>query len=188
MAMQALISRVKATRHYSGSISRARLAFEEHCYRPGNGGEKVNVNVKPIAKFLYGLFAAVFLIVGATVLLLHTGLLPGAVRSIVMSVAHDDLNAVHLIQEFGSLLVFAGLVSVWFIRHYEQSRFFHWAMTTFWALFAIVHWFDFRGPFQLAVGPSINTIPFVLFAVVGLLRKDSEERDESPRGIRRGVI
>lgn len=96
-----------------------------------------------------------------------------------MSVAHDDLNAVHLIQEFGSLLVFAGLVSIWFVRHYEQSKFFHWAMTTFWALFALVHWFDFRGPFQSfqsAIGPTINTIPFVLFAVVGLVRKNSDGR------------
>lgn len=140
------------------------------------GRSKSKVNIKPIAKILYGLFAAVFLIVGATVLLLRTGLLPGAVSSLVMRVAHDDMNAIHLIQEFGSLLVFAGLVSVWSIRHYEQSKFFHWAMTTFWALFALVHWFDFRGPLQSAVGPAINTIPFVLFAVVGLLRKSSEEK------------
>ncbi|MEK6287092.1 MAG: hypothetical protein AABO57_15235 [Acidobacteriota bacterium] len=175
--MPALISRVKAIKVlFRLRISEARLAFEEHSDGPEKGEDKATVNIKPIAKFLYGFFAAVFLIVGATVLLLHTGLLPGAVRSIVMRAAHDDLNAVHLIQEFGSLLVFAGLVSVWFIRHYEQSKFFHWAMTTFWALFALVHWLDFKGPFQSAIGPTINTIPFVLFAIVGLLRKNSGEK------------
>jgi len=136
----------------------------------------MSVSIKPIAQFLYGFFAAVFLIVGATVLLLRTDLLPAAVRSIVMNVAHEDMNAAHLIQELGSMLVFAGLISVWFIRHYEQSKFFHWAMTTFWALFSLVHWFYVGGPFKSVTGPMINTIPFVLFAIVGLLRKYSEER------------
>jgi hypothetical protein len=129
------------------------------------------VTIKPVAQFLYGFFAAVFLIVGPTVLLLRTDLLPAAVRSIVMNVARDDMNAAHLIQEFGSLLVFAGFISIWFIRHYEQSKFFHWAMTTFWALFSLVHWFYVGGSFKSITGPMINTIPFVLFAVVGLLRK-----------------
>jgi hypothetical protein len=67
----------------------------------------MNVSIRPIAKFLYGFFAAVFLIVGATVLLL---------------------------------------------------------------------WFDVGGRLQSVSRPMINTIPFVLFAVVGLLRKNSEER------------
>jgi len=125
---------------------------------------------------LYGLVAAVFLIGGATVLLLRTDLLPAAVRNIVMNVAHDDMNTAHIIQEFASMLIFAGLISVWFIRHYEQSKFFHWAMTAFWALFSLVHWFYVGGPVKSVSGPMINTIPFVLFAVVGLLRHSSEKR------------
>jgi len=125
---------------------------------------------------LYGFVAAVFLIGGATVLLLRTDLLPAAVRNIVMNVAHDDMNTAHIIQEFASMLIFAGLISVWFIRHYEQSKFFHWAMTAFWALFSLVHWFYVGGPVKSVSGPMINTIPFVLFAVVGLLRHSSEKR------------
>src|SRR5713226_10615487 len=119
----------------------------------------MNMSIRPVAKFLYGFVAAVFLIVGATVLLLRTGLLPAAVRDIVMGIAHDDMNAAHLIQEFGSMLVFAGLISIWFTRHYEQSKFFHWAMTTFWALFSLVHWFYVGGSFKSVSGPMINTIP-----------------------------
>ncbi len=134
------------------------------------------MSIRPIAKFLYGLVAAVFLIGGATVLLLRTDLLPAAVRNIVMNVAHDDMNTAHIIQEFASMLIFAGLISVWFIRHYEQSKFFHWAMTAFWALFSLVHWFYVGGPVKSVSGPMINTIPFVLFAVVGLLRHSSEKR------------
>ncbi len=134
------------------------------------------MSIRPIAKFLYGFVAAVFLIGGATVLLLRTDLLPAAVRNIVMNVAHDDMNTAHIIQEFASMLIFAGLISVWFIRHYEQSKFFHWAMTAFWALFSLVHWFYVGGPVKSVSGPMINTIPFVLFAVVGLLRHSSEKR------------
>jgi hypothetical protein len=79
-------------------------------------------------------------------------------------------------QEFGSLLVFAGLIAFWFVRHYSESKTFHWAMTLFWGLFALVHWVDIRGTFQFGVGQMINTIPFVLFVVVGLLRQSSERR------------
>jgi hypothetical protein len=139
------------------------------------------VKVEPIAKSLYGFFGAAFLIVGATVMSLGSGVLPDAIRTIVIDIARGDLNAVHLLQEFGSMLVFAGLISIWFIRHYDQSSFFHWSMTAFWALFAIAHWFVAGGPFRAARGPAINTIPFVLFLVVGLLRKSNEGRRESEK-------
>jgi len=132
------------------------------------------MKVEPMAKSLYGFFAALFLIAGASVLLLGSGLLPAAIRTLIMDIANDDLNAIHLVQELGSMLVFAGLISIWFIRHYEQSRFFHWSMTTFWALFALAHWFVAGGPFHAARGAAINTIPFVLFLIVGLLRKSQE--------------
>lgn len=137
------------------------------------------MSIKRLVQFLYGLFATLFLIAGTTVLLLRTSLLPTAIRTIVMNAARDDMNAAHLIQEFGSMLVFAGLISIWFIRHYEQSKFFHWAMTTFWALFSVVHWFYVGGPIKSIAGPSINTIPFLLFAVAGLLRNYTDKQTAS---------
>jgi hypothetical protein len=127
-----------------------------------------------IAKFLYGFVGAVFVIGGAGVMLLHTGLLPGAATNILVEVAHGDPNTLHIIQEFGSLLGFAGLISFWFVRHYEQSKTYHWAMTTFWALFALAHWYGASGFAQYVRPATINTIPFVLFLAVGLLRKNSE--------------
>lgn len=133
------------------------------------------MKVEPIAKSLYGFFAALFLIGGASALSLGSGLLPAAIRSLIVDIAHDDLNAIHLIQELASMLVFAGLISIWFIRHYEQSKFFHWSMTIFWALFALAHWFVAGGPFHAGRGPAINTIPFALFLIVGLLRKRQED-------------
>lgn len=132
------------------------------------------MNIKTIAKILYGVFGAVFLISGATALLLYTGLLPGAIKNMVEEFAHGDSNTLHIIQEFGAMLVFAGLISFWFVRRYEQSKSFHWAMTTFWALFSFAHWFGASGFAQSLSHPIINTIPFILFLAVGLLRRRSE--------------
>jgi len=139
------------------------------------------MRIEAIAKFVYGFFGAVFLIVGATVMLLHTGLLPENIKNIVMDFAHGDSLAVHLIQEMASILVFAGLITFWFIRHYELSKAYHWAMTTFWALFALAHWFDGRDGPRSIDGPLINTIPFTLFLLIGLLRSYSDARNTDER-------
>ena len=144
-----------------------------------------HMSANTIAKFVYGVFATVFLVVGATVLLLHTGLLPEAVGNIVISFARGDMLALHLIQELGSLLVFAGLITFWFIRHYEHSKAYHWAMTTFWTLFALAHWFDGREGPRSVRGPLINTIPFIVFLLIGLLRWNSERQLASETTSRR---
>src|SRR5262245_21091558 len=113
-----------------------------------------------LAKSLYGLFGAGYLVAGGSVLLLATGLLPQPVRDVIIDIGQDHPNSLHIMQELASLLVFAGLITFWFIWQYDQSRVFHWAMTTFWGLIAIVHWVDIRGGFQTGIGPVINTIPF----------------------------
>ena len=136
------------------------------------------MNIKVIANYIYGFFGSIFLVVGAVVLLLTTGLLPDKVENIVMSFGHGDSNTLHIIQELGSILVFVGLITFWFIRHYEQSMPFHWAMTTFWGLFALAHWFDVSGSFHSGVGQLINTVPFILFVLLGLLRKNSKVKAE----------
>jgi hypothetical protein len=132
-----------------------------------------------MSQAFYGLFAAIYLVGGLSVLLLGTGLLPGAVRDLLVDIGQDNGNTLHIMQEFGSLLIFVGLITLWFIRHYDQSRPFHWAMTVFWGLFALVHWVDIRGSFRPGIGPVINTIPVSLFAVVGLLRHLSEGQAKS---------
>ena len=134
------------------------------------------MKTEAIAKSVYAFFGALFLISGATVLLLHTGLLPEPVKNIVIGLAHGDSLAIHLIQELGSILVFAGLITFWFIRHYAYSKSYHWAMTTFWALFALAHWFDGSVGPRSVRGPLINTVPFSLFLLIGLLRWKTERQ------------
>jgi hypothetical protein len=125
-----------------------------------------------LARALYVFFGLLYLAAGTAALLFRTGLLPDPVKDALLDLAQGDLNAVHISQEFGSLLVFTGLITFWFARHYQQSLFFHWAMTTFWGLFALIHWFDVRGPVRFDTGVLINAIPFVLFLSVGLLTRN----------------
>jgi hypothetical protein len=134
---------------------------------------------KVLAISLYALFGAIYLVAGTTVLLFDTGFLPDAAKSIVLDVANRDLNAMHITQEFGTLLVFTGLITLWFACHYQQSLFFHWAMTVFWALFALIHVFDVRGrPMEFDVGDLINATPFVLFLSVGVVTRHRKHRPE----------
>ena len=134
------------------------------------------VKIRSIAKVVYALFGAASLLVGITAFAAGTGLLPEPLRGAVMDVGHGDPNALHIIQEFGAFLVFIGLISLWFMRHYDQSEFFHLAMTIAWALIALAHWFDVRESRNSVIGPIINSIPFVLFAGLGLLRRKFEMR------------
>jgi hypothetical protein len=129
-----------------------------------------------LAKSLYGLVGGVFLIAGVSVLLYSTPLLPSFARELIETIARGEPNTLHILQEFGSLLIFAGLISFWFVQHYEESRVFHWAMTLFWILFALVHWVDIRGSLQVDIGQLINSIPAALFVTIGVLRERTRKR------------
>lgn len=133
------------------------------------------MRTRAAAKTLYSLFGAGYLLVGLLVLLYGTGRLPEAASGAVLRAVKGDMNALHIVQEFGAVLVFVGLITFWFVRHYEQSRAFHWAMTAAWGLIALAHWFDVRGEHS-AVGPFINTVPFALLLLLGLLRMKAESR------------
>jgi hypothetical protein len=130
------------------------------------------MTIRTIAKILYAIVGVSLLLIGVIVSLLRTGLLPEAVQNFSIRFTDGNPNALHITQEFGALMIFAGLISFWFIRHYEQSKAFHWAMTIFWAFIAFAHF----GAGHKSPGPIINSVPFVLFAVVGLIRWRSERK------------
>lgn len=132
------------------------------------------MKAKAVVRIFYVLFGALFLGVGLGVLLLDTGLLPAGARETAVAFAHGNPETLHVMQEYGALLVFVGLISLWFARHYELSRPFHWAMAAAWALHALAHWFDVRGARSVA-GPLVNTLPFALFLLTGLLRLRARE-------------
>jgi hypothetical protein len=130
--------------------------------------------IRVVTQSLYVLLGAIFLLGGIGVLLLGTGLLPTPVRDVILSIGEDNLHTLHLMQEYATLLVLVALLTFWFVKHYEMSRPFHWAMTLFWGVIALVHWFDPRGEFHYGLAEAITSVPFVLFVALGLLRERSE--------------
>jgi hypothetical protein len=130
--------------------------------------------LRTITRFLYAVVGAAFLLGGSAVLLLGTGMLPGPLRDAILAIGEDNTNTLHLMQEYAALLVLVALLTFWFLRHYEHSRAFHWAMTAFWGILALIHWFDPRGDFHAGLGEAVTSVPFGLFLVVGLLREKSE--------------
>jgi hypothetical protein len=130
--------------------------------------------LRTITRSLYALVGAAFLLGGSAVLLLGTGLLPEPLKDAILAIGEDNTNTLHLMQEYASLLVLVALLSFWFLRHYEHSRAFHWVLTVFWGIIALIHWFDPRGHFHYGLGEAVTSIPFLLFLVVGLLRVKSE--------------
>jgi hypothetical protein len=129
--------------------------------------------VKILAQLSYVIAGATMLLLGASVLLAGAGALPGLQTSLVEE-AKGNLDFVHVLQEFATLLVFAGLITLWFVLHYEQSMALQWAMTLFFLLLAVVHCFDVRGPSESTAGDIIIGLPFFWFAAIGALRAAAE--------------
>jgi len=142
--------------------------------------------IRLITQSMYVLLGTIFLVGGTGVLLLGTGLLPAPVRDVILSFGEDNLHTLHLMQEYAALLVLVALLTFWFVKHYEQSRAFHWAMTFFWGLIALVHWFDPKGAFHPDLDAAIISVPFVLFVAVALvyLAPGLAPAVQPPRGFR----
>lgn len=144
------------------------------------------MNTKAVVRIFYALFGALLLAVGVAALLLETGLLPASAKETAVSFANGNLDTLHVMQEYGTLLVFVGVITLWFARRYELSATFHWAMTATLGLHAFAHWLDVRGERSLA-GPVVNTVPVALFLAVGLLRLKARERKASGEGLLPGL-
>ena len=95
--------------------------------------------LRTITRSLYVLVGAAFLLGGSAVLLLGTGLLPEPLKDAILAIGEDNTNSLHLMQECASLLVLVAPLTFCFLRHYEHSRAFHWAMTAFWGIIALIH-------------------------------------------------
>jgi hypothetical protein len=146
--------------------------------------------IRVTTKFIYGLIGSVFLVAGVGTLLVNTGLLPAGIQGAVSEESRGDLNTLHILQELGCLLFLVGMITLWFVRHYERSLFFHWSMTIFWFLVAWVHWFDVRGPEPdpSIAGAVIIAIPFALFVLIGLMRMGVGGRESGIRHVEQSLM
>src|SRR5262245_26013127 len=126
--------------------------------------------IHTITKGLYAMTGLFFLTIGMGLVSYRTGLLPSSIQAQIFEAAEHNVYSLHLLQEFGSLMVFAGLISFWFVKEYGNSNGFHWLMTIYWALMSAIHWADVRPSEGSITGPIINTIPVTLYLITGLMR------------------
>jgi hypothetical protein len=130
--------------------------------------------VDTVTRAVYVLSGVVFLVLGTGVILLGTGVLPAWVHDRIFEMGRSDPFTMHQIQELGTVWVLAGLVFLWFARHYDRSAGFHWLATFYWLLDAWVHWFNAWGVFEHEWRAVWNAIPFALFLLLGLLRRQHQ--------------
>ncbi len=128
------------------------------------------MNVKNITRLVYFFMGLAYLVAGVSLIAYRTGWLHPKAIQVIQDTSQGNLNTIHIMQEFGSHLLAIGIISLWFAHRYELSGAFHWAMTVAWGAFALVHWFDARGSTVDYRSPLIFTIPFALFATLGLWR------------------
>jgi len=123
-------------------------------------------------RVIYVLAGTYYLLVGFVVILLGTGLLPAGIHDLIVEAGQNNPKTLHLIQEIGTLWVLVGMLLFWFAWHLSNS--FHWAMTFYLSLDAFVHWFNADGQFEHKPRALFNAIPFLVFLILGLLRRYSK--------------
>ena len=136
--------------------------------------------VDAVTQSVYVLSGVIYVLLGVGVLLLGTKLLPAWIRDRIFEIGKSEPDTMHLIQEWGTLCVFVGILLLWFARHYEKSNKFHWAVTFYLALDAWIHWFNAYGHFENRPRAIINAIPFAVFLILGLLRRTQPGTQTGP--------
>lgn len=103
-------------------------------------------------------------------MLLPTGWLPARLTNRFQSAEMSGAFYEHLLQEFGTVVLALGFMFLWYSRRNEYSRVFHWAMTFCFALDALIHWIGPDGLIGSWSRGIINSIPFVVMLLLGLLQ------------------
>jgi hypothetical protein len=89
----------------------------------------------------------------------------------------------HLLQEFGAALLVLGLIFLWYARRKELSWGFHWLVTFYFFLMALIHWVGPDGLIGSASRGIINSIPFAVMLLLGLLQLRAGQRlDNAAKG------
>jgi hypothetical protein len=76
----------------------------------------------------------------------------------------------HLLQEFGTVVLALGFVFLGNAGRNEQSLGLHWAMTTYFALDALIHWIGPEGLIGSWQRGITNSIPLAVMLLLGWLQ------------------
>lgn len=122
-----------------------------------------------ITKVVYGFFGLGYLFIGAGSMLLPTGWLPKSVAGRFLHGETLSPFGEHLLQEFGTVVLATGLVFLLQASRKVPSRGFHWAMTFYFSLDALIHWIGPEGPIGSWSRGLVNSIPFGVMLLLGVL-------------------
>ena len=133
------------------------------------------MTLEKTTRIVYCLLGIAYVLLGVGSILLPTGWLPRGVADRVL--VGETLNAFveHLFQEFGTVVLALGLVFLWRARRKEYSRGFHWAMTFYFSLDALIHWVGPEGPIGSWPRGIFNSIPFAVMLLLGVLQLRARE-------------
>jgi uncharacterized protein YjeT (DUF2065 family) len=139
------------------------------------------MTVNKITRIVYGLLGMLYVLIGVGSMLLPTGWLPQRLADDVLAGETPSSFVRHLLQEFGTVVLALGCVFLWYASRKEQSRSFHWAITFYFSLDALIHWVGPEGLIGSWQRGITNSIPLVVMLLLGVLQLMTSRRiQESP--------
>ena len=133
------------------------------------------MTLNKITQVVYALIGILYVLVGMGSMLLPTGWLPQSVGDNILAGEVPSPFFGHLLQEFGTVVLALGFVFLWYARRKEQSRGFHWTMTFYFSLDALIHWVGPEGLIGSWSRGIVNSVPFAVMLVLGLLQLRASE-------------
>ena len=137
------------------------------------------MTIEKITRIVYGILGVIYVIIGAGAMLLPTGWLPQGLTDDFLAEATPTPFLAHLLQEFGTVVLALGFVFLWYAKRKEHSRNFHWAMTFYFSLDALIHWIGPEGFIGSWSRGIANSIPFAVMLLLGLLQMRERTRVSS---------
>ena len=127
------------------------------------------MTIRRVTRIVYGLIGLAYVLLGAGSMLLPTGWLPQSLTAGFLDGQPLSSFTEHLLQEFGTVVIATGSVFLWQAGRTERSRLFHWAMTFYFSLDALIHWIGPGGIIGSWPRGILNSIPLAVMLLLGLL-------------------
>ena len=135
-----------------------------------------------VLRTVYALLGTLYVVIGCGSMLLPTGWLPDGIAGDFLNGEKATAFGDHLLQEFGTVVLALGFLFLWFAGRKEHSRTFHWAVTFYFALDALIHWIGPDGFIGIWSRGIVNSIPFAVMLLLGLLEMRTDPRKALPIG------
>ena len=141
------------------------------------------MNLRAVIRAVYTLLGVLYVLAGIGAMVLPLGWVstswagPDAVAPYATAAPESYIN--HLTQEFGTLAIVVGFVFLWQARRSEPSRSLHWLLTLYLMLDATIHWFGPQGVIGSLKRGVTNSVPPLVFLILGLLWGRDDRRGRS---------